>query len=241
MSAQSIIQQVRWQDLKVRSEVDVVFELAKREGWDDCEVFGHGDMITQPMDTMGWKLIPADLYEGSIPAEGIGRVHQIIDAGVRIKGIIIADDERKAEAPPEPSNPKVLLLVAAKTSSLLSKAKAGLTHARTGLGKALTRLSHMPARFGRALATGLGRLLVGIGRVLLKLISIAVPVALVALVVYTVIHFPWLMIIPGIIMFASAASMDTTGQYVSYDPKLVVLVDDGTGYTVWVSVLTWYD
>jgi len=37
------------------------------------------------------------------------------------------------------------------------------------------------------------------------------------------------------------ACTGTTGTDVSYDPKLVILVDDGKGGTVWVSVLTWYD
>ena len=240
MSAQSIIQQVRWQDLKVRSEADVVFELAKREGWDDCEIFGHGDMITQPMETTGWKLIPADLYEGSIPAEGIGRVRQIVDAGVRIKGIIIADDERKAETPPEPSKPKILLSITAKASFFLGKAKAGSAHARAGLGKALTRLSQIPTRFGRALATGVGQLLAGIGKVLLKLFNITVVVSLIALAAYMLIHFPLLLIVPGFLIMIGSANA-TLGTRVRYDPKLVVLVDDETGNTVWVSVLTWYD
>ena len=70
MSTQSIIQQVRWQDLKVRSEIDIVLEIAKKEGWEDCEIFGYGDMITQPQESNGWKLIPADLYKDSIPTRG---------------------------------------------------------------------------------------------------------------------------------------------------------------------------
>ena len=63
MTAQPITQQVRWQDLTVRSELEVVLEIAKKAGWKDCEIFGHGDMLTQPQESKSWKLIPADLYK----------------------------------------------------------------------------------------------------------------------------------------------------------------------------------
>ena len=100
MFTQPNTQLVQWQDFKVRSEVDVVLEIAHQKGWKDCEIFGNGDMITQPLESMGWKLIPADLYEYSIPAEGVDRVLQTINAGVRIQGVIIADDNRRKEPPP---------------------------------------------------------------------------------------------------------------------------------------------
>ena len=100
MSTQPITQQARWQDLKVRNEIDVVLEIAQEEGWKDCEIFGYGNMITQPQESMGWKLIPADLYEYSIPREGVGRLHRIVNAGVRIQGVVIADDEHRTDPPP---------------------------------------------------------------------------------------------------------------------------------------------
>jgi hypothetical protein len=109
MSAQPITQQIRWQDFKVRNEIDSVLEIAYQEGWEDCEIFGYGDMITEPLEVMGWKLIPADLYEYSIPTQGIGRLKKIIDAGVRIQGVIIADDERSLETSPTPDRPKITL------------------------------------------------------------------------------------------------------------------------------------
>ena len=52
MSTQTLGPQVRWQDLRMRSEIELVLEIAKQQGWDDCEVFGSGDMITQPQDSM---------------------------------------------------------------------------------------------------------------------------------------------------------------------------------------------
>jgi hypothetical protein len=239
MSAQSIIQQVRWQDLEVRSEVDVVFEIAKEKGWDDCEIFGYGSMVTQPRESTGWKLIPADLYDDRISAEGVERVRQIIDAGVRIQGIIIADDQRRTETPPAPSRPKVLPSMITKIQLIFDRALTGLRQVPARFGRALAELSRLPARLVRALATGLGRLLVGIGGVLLKIISKLVPVALIALAAYILIQFPLLLIIPGVMMLIGVSKASGTG--VSYDPKLVVLVDDGTGGTAWISVLTWYD
>lgn len=238
MSAQSIIQHVRWQDLRVRSEVDIVFEIAREKGWDDCEIFGYGDMITQPYESTGWKLIPADLYDDRIPAEGVERIRQIIDAGVRIQGIIIADDQRRTETPPAPSKPKGLLSRVTKIQSFFDRALNDLRRVPAGFGRALAGLSRLPARLFKALVVRLVRLLVGIGGVLLKLISIVAPVALIALAAYMLIHIPLLLIIPGMMLVGVSTS---SGTGVSYDPKLVVLVDDGTGGTVWVSVLTWYD
>ncbi len=53
MFTESTTQQVQWQDFIVKSEVDVVFEMARQKGWKDCEIFGYGDMITQPLEFKG--------------------------------------------------------------------------------------------------------------------------------------------------------------------------------------------
>jgi len=187
MSTQTITQQVQWQDLKVRSEIDVVLEIAKKEGWDDCEVFGHGGMITQPQESKGWKLIPADLYKYSIPREGVGRLHQIINAGVRIQGVIIADDERRSKSPLTPAKPEV---------------------SRPSVEKIVSY----------------------IGKALLGLICVAGAIALISFVALSLIILAPLFILGSL-----------TGAGVDYDPKLVILVDDGKGGTVWVSLFTWYD
>jgi len=193
MSTQMIKQQVQWQELTVRSEVDVVLEIAKKEGWEDCEIFGHGDMITQPQESMGWELIPADLYKYSIPAEGVTRLHQIINAGVRVQGVIIADDERRTEPPLTPAKPKVSLPSAETVVSFIGKA-------------------------------------------LLRLFLVAGAIALVSLFAIVLLYaLP--IIFLGLLMSAIAGP----GTGVDYDPKLVVLVDDGRGGTAWVSVFTWYD
>lgn len=204
MSTQSIIQQVRWQDLEVRSEVDIVREIAQKEGWEDCEIFGYGDMIAQPQESTGWKLIPADLYEDNIPTEAVARLHRIINAGVRVQGVIIADDGRRTETPPAPAKPKILV--------------PSVTEILSFIGRALSAL-------GRALA--------GLGKVLVGLIIAAGVIAFFSGIASLVIHFAPIMIVLGLIV--------TIGSITSFDPKLVILVDDGKGGTVWVSVFTWYD
>jgi hypothetical protein len=187
MSTQMIKQQVRWQDLTVTSEVDVVLEIAQKEGWEDCEIFGHGSMITQPQESMGWKLIPADLYKYSIPNEGVARLHQIINADVRVRGVIIADDERRTAPSPAPARPKVSLPSVRTVVSFIGKA-------------------------------------------LLRLICVAGAITLVSLFALSLIY-----LLPVILLGLLA------GAGLEYDPKLVILVDDGRGGTAWISLFTWYD
>ncbi len=174
---------VQWQDFKVISEVDLVLKIAQQKGWKDCKIFGSGDMITEPMESLGWKLSPADLYEYSIPAEGVNRILQIVNAGVRIQGVIIADDQRKTNPPPPPAKPRVSLPSAGTIFSL-------------------------------------------IGKVLLGLAAIAVVVMV------------------GLTFAASClflAPLLILGAPLSYDPELIILVDDGNGGISWISVFTWYD
>ena len=212
MSAKTVHQQVQWQDLKVRSELEVVFDVAGKERWKDCEMFGHGDMITQPREITGWTLIPADQYKYSIPIEAVKRLHQVINAGVRAQGVIIADDVRRTVPPPAPAKPKVLL------KKVLLKA----------VGSVVSRIA----------------------RALLWLTCIAilaaVVIGLIALIVTWPVYFVP-MIILGLLACAGASTSTSAGSSTSsitrkrYDPKLVVLVDDGNGGTAWVSLFTWYE
>jgi hypothetical protein len=214
MSAQMIEKQIRWQDLNVRGEIDIVLEIAKKEGWKDCEVFGSGDMITQPQESMGWKLIPADLYKYSIPKEAVARLHQIINAGVRVQGVIIADDERRTEPPPAPARSKVFLSPGKPVMASIGKALLGLI------------------RSVRTVVSFSGKALLGLIRVVGIIALVAGMIALALLVAASIIPF-WPVIIPGVLIIAFAG--------LGYDPKLVILVDDGRGGTVWVSLFTWYD
>ncbi len=183
MNTQSTPKLVQWQDFKVISDADLVLKTAQQKGWKDCEIFGYGDMITQPMESLGWKLIPADLFEYSIPAEGVARILQIVNAGVRIHGVIIADDNRRKNPPPRPAKPLVSMPSARTIFSFIGKA-------------------------------------------LLGLIAFA-GVALSGLMIAAVLLF----LAPLIIL----------GAALSQDPKLIILVEDGNGRMVWISVLTWFD
>jgi hypothetical protein len=115
-------------------------------------------------------------------------LHQIINAGVRVQGVIIADDEHRTEPSPAPARPKVSLPSVEKIVS-------------------------------------------SIGKALLGLICVAVAITLVW-------HFaPMLIHLAPIIIFGLILGVGS----VCFDPKLVILVDDGKGGTVWVSLFTWYD
>jgi hypothetical protein len=116
MLSQSTAQIIQWQDFKLPSEADLVLNLGQQNGWKDCKIFGRGAMITQPLESMGWKLIPADLYEYSIPVEGVNRILQIINSGVHIQGVIIADDQRNKKSTTAPATP-LKPQVSSKTSS----------------------------------------------------------------------------------------------------------------------------
>jgi hypothetical protein len=190
MSAQTITQQIRWQDLSVRTETDTVMEIARRQGWQDCEIFGNGAMITSPQEARGWKLIPANMYEYSIPTEAARRVLQVINAGVRVQGVIIADDQRrKAMPPPAPDNP----------------------------GKPLEWVGPLAARAGKAL---------------LCLAGAAAMLAFVAGFV-SILLMGWPLLIGMLVLVAFTGT--------NYDPKLVILVDDGSGGSAWIALFTWYE
>ncbi len=126
MSTQTTTQLVQWQDLKVLSEADIVLNLAQQKGWKDCKIFGHGAMITRPLQSVGWKLIPADLYEYSIPAEGVNRLLKVINAGVHIQGVIIADDMRRVNHSPTPARPAASLPSAHAVLSTIGSVLLGL-------------------------------------------------------------------------------------------------------------------
>jgi hypothetical protein len=189
-------QQVQWQDLVVQSELDMVLDLARGKGWGDIEIFGHGEMITQIQEINGWKLIPADLYEYSIPPEAIARLLQLIQAGVHLQGVIIADDTHAAA--PAPAR---LIRV------LPTRASIGAWTAKTA--KALAGLA------------GLAGVIVE--KAAIVLLALAFCAAMGGLLLF---------ILPVAILFLFGAE---------YDPKLIVLVEDGHGGTAWVSLFTWYE
>jgi hypothetical protein len=253
MSAQTIGEQVRWQDLKVRSEADIVFDIAKREGWQDCEVFGSGDMITQPQESKGWKLIPADLYKYSIPMQAVARLHEVINAGIRVQGVIIADDTRREEpapAPVEPEEQKTVPLPAPEAQAI-ELALPGQHRTDPPTELALPRVDLLAA--AGAVVSFAGKALLGLIRVAIVLALVAGALALavgviglVGSVIHQLIRF-WPVIPVVLFLFACAGSSTGTStgtgrvSRVDYDPKLVILVEDGKGGTAWISLFTWYD
>jgi hypothetical protein len=218
MSAPIMLDQVRWQDLQVRSELQLVLEIAQKEGWKDCEVFGTGDMIVEPQESKGWKLIPADLYKDSIPPQAVERLHQVINAGIRVRGVIIADDGRRAE-------PATEIEVIPAPMPVRERPKVSLS-------------------FLRPVVLLLARVLLGVVCIA-GIIAIGLGIlALVSTVVQAFVHLWWILPI-GLLFFGIANSgtrtSQGTGSAYDYDPQLVILVDDGTAGTSWVSLFTWYD
>ncbi len=250
MCAQNVGEQVRWQDLQVRNESDIIFDIAKREGWGDCEVFGSGDMITQPQESMGWKLIPADQYKYSIPMQAVARLHQVINAGIRVQGVIIADDTRREEpapvpvepeehetvAPPAPAQPEIQAMEPARPEEHSTELPPAPALPRVDpLAAAGTVVSFA----GKALL-GLVRVVV-VGALVAGAIALAVGViGLVGSVIHQLIHF-WPVIPIGLFLFSFSGTGTGGDSGVDYDPKLVVLVEDGKGGTAWISLFTWYD
>ena len=244
MCAQTIGEQVRWQDLQVRSETNIVFDIAKREGWEDCEVFGSGDMITQPQESKGWKLIPADLYKYSIPMQAVARLHQVINAGIRVQGVIIADDTRREAPAPapvpvepeehEPVPPPAPARPEEQAPELPPPARAEELRPSPPAAPAVPMMD--PLADAEAVVSFAGK-------ALLVLIRIAVMGSIVALGIYALFHYFWPVMILGfvIFLFSGAGTSTGTGSRVRYDPKLVILVDDGSGGTTWVSLFAWYD
>lgn len=61
------------------------------------EVIGGGVMPTIPTQIGDWWVMPAQEYKGKIPKEANEKLFSLINSGVKIKGILIADDLKKVE------------------------------------------------------------------------------------------------------------------------------------------------
>ena len=180
------------QEFQVMTEdMMLINDLAAKHGWTDIEVFGKGDMVGSPKIANHWKLIPADLYESTIPTEATQRVYIAYKAGVQIKGVVIADDERK------PASPPASKMQTLEINQAIEKAEQ--------VGSVMLKVL-----FGLALAT----------------IAVVVISALAAILVAVGTA---LLVVAGL------------GAALVYDPQLIILIDDGNGGTIWVSLYTWYD
>ena len=96
----------------------------------------------------------------------------------------------------------------------------------------------MPARSKFSLAP-VKKIVSLISKGLFRIIVAASVMTLIGLGLILIAHLitfsPWVLGIGLVVLLFSGA------PGTSYDPKLIILVDDGNGGTVWVSVLTWYD
>ncbi|MBN1536195.1 MAG: hypothetical protein JW908_05640 [Anaerolineales bacterium] len=63
----------------------------------DYEVIGKGRLPTEPMQIGDWWVVPAHVYNSTIPPEAIGKVFDLINQGVRLRGLLVADDIRKTK------------------------------------------------------------------------------------------------------------------------------------------------
>jgi hypothetical protein len=177
--------------LVMTEDMMLINDLVLKNGWTDVEVFGKGDMISSPKIANHWKLIPANLYESTIPIEARQRVYLAHKAGVQIKGVVIADDERKLPKTTIPRHHSGWI------NPILQNAdRAGFVMLKVLLGIAAVVV-------GAIVISALAAILLAIGLAVL--------------------------VITGV------------GAALVYDPKCIILIDDGMGGTIWVSLYTWWD
>ena len=76
-----------------------VSEIASKKGWKvgkkEVRVIGHGELTNHPEKVNGWEVMKATDYPGIVPQEALDRVEILLDEGVEIKGLLIADDLRR--------------------------------------------------------------------------------------------------------------------------------------------------
>ncbi len=87
----------------------------------------------------------------------------------------------------------------------------------------------------------IGKLLLGVMCVVCGVVLLWGAFNLLSLFAQAFTHLWWVIPI-GLLLFGMASGTGTsTSEGYDYDPKLVVVVDDGEGGTTWISLYTWYD
>lgn len=61
---------------------------------DNYEVIGSGPMITTPCQIGEWWVTPLKDYKGQIPADIQQKLNEFLSSGVKIEGLLVADDMR---------------------------------------------------------------------------------------------------------------------------------------------------
>jgi hypothetical protein len=129
-----------------------VDEVASKHGWEVGEkairVIGQGEIPTDPVEVNGWKVMKATDYEGIVPQEAIERVKILLDEGVEIKGLLIADDLRKL-------TPKRIWQMALHTVERLRG--ADWRKARTDTAQRISTLAATGSKFVNPIFASIGR------------------------------------------------------------------------------------
>ncbi len=92
---------------KISQDTKDVMSLARKKHW-GFRVLGDRGMIPNPIFLFGWWFIPLEQDKLVIPARANRRVQELLNAGVRIKGVIVAHQSTyclpapKAEPKPKP-------------------------------------------------------------------------------------------------------------------------------------------
>lgn len=80
-------------------ENPTVGEVARKHRWKvgrkEARIIGHGDIPNHPVEVNGWIVMRATDFKRIVPQEAIDRVLILMDEGVEIKGLLIADDLKK--------------------------------------------------------------------------------------------------------------------------------------------------
>ena len=78
------------------SQAKQISARAKLYGLENVRKVGDGGLITQPVETKGWLVMPPDMYDGIIPRPA-WEAAETLTKGIAIKGFLIADDKRAIE------------------------------------------------------------------------------------------------------------------------------------------------
>jgi hypothetical protein len=165
--------------------------------------------------------------------EAVGRLHEVINAGVRVRGVIIADDERRQEPAPAPVEPEERRI---EPPPAPARPRPSIRPVLSWIGEAWPGFVH-------SVGTGMswiGKMIFGLFCVVSVLALAAGAISLVMLIVRSLAGF-WPVVLVGLFIAIVTGAGSSGGISVDYDPELVILVDDGQGGTTWISLFTWYD
>ena len=102
---------------------------------EEFEVVGSGEMPTEPCQIGEWWVVPAEQYKGKVPKEAQQKLFSIINQGLKIKGVLIADDIREIEQKKEQEKKKKEMIQKAALAGI-----AALAAPAIGMGLGLAAI-----------------------------------------------------------------------------------------------------